>query len=87
MGPISVDDPDVHLYEWWFNVVGRLLPGDLTQPRAPTVELQLYPVSGGALADPAFGDAPLFRIELLGGLPWLLDEPSWQKDWFDQHKP
>jgi hypothetical protein len=86
MGSIDRDHPDVHLYEWWFNVIGHLLPGELTQPRDPARELQLYPVSGGALADAAFGDAPLFRVEFLGGLPWLLDEASWQVRWNEGHR-
>jgi len=87
VGPIDADHPDVHLYGWWFNVIGHLLPGELTQPREPARELQVYPVSGGALADAAFGDAPLFRVELLGGLPWFLGETSWQADWSQQHGP
>jgi hypothetical protein len=64
------------VYGGWFNVVGRLLGDDVAVPREVSPRIQLYPSSGAALPDPAFGDVEMFRIEFVIALPWVLDEPN-----------
>ncbi len=65
----------LYLYGGWFNVIGRLLCDDAASPTEITRELQLFPMADAALPDSAFGDVPMFRIEFVIALPWLLDEP------------
>jgi hypothetical protein len=81
VGPVIEGHPDLHFYSWWFNVIGTMCAGELTASREVDVDLHVYPVEGGALADPGFGEATLFRLEFYAGLPWVLDEVSWESEW------
>jgi len=67
-----------YLFGGWFNVVGVLLGEDVPAPDSVTPKIQLFPMHDAALPDPAFGEAPMFRIEFVVALPWLLDEPHWE---------
>jgi hypothetical protein len=64
------------LYGGWFNVIGQLSGEDAKGPTEITGELQLFPMAGAALPDPAFGEVPMFRSEFVIALPWLLGEPQ-----------
>jgi hypothetical protein len=64
------------IYGGWFNVIGRLMGDDVAVPHEVSQRIQLYPSSGAALPDPAFGEVEMFRIEFVIALPWVLDEPN-----------
>jgi hypothetical protein len=77
MGP-SRELHGLYLYGGWFNVIGQLLGDEPPEPDTIGPEIQVFPMADGALPDPAFGDAPMFRVEFLVALPWLLVEPHWE---------
>ena len=76
---LNRDQRGQYLFGGWFNVIGHLLGDDVPAPDQITPRIQLFPSHDGALPDPAFGDAALFRIEFVIALPWLLDEPHWEQ--------
>ena len=57
-------------YGGWFNIAGQLV-----EDRRESTDIEpgfaLYPMPEGALVDPAFGQAPVFRIEFEVIVPWM----------------